>query len=73
MHDTLQHFSKEPTGIWAEALNSDAMIYGGSGQGNLGRVDTVPVACHGRPNSLTMTLPPLAVLAFTQSADVGRR
>ena len=60
-------------GIWAEALNSDASIYGGSGQGNLGRVETVPVACHGRPNSLTMTLPPLAVLAFTQSADVGRR
>ena len=26
-------------GIWREVLNSDAQIYGGSGQGNLGSVD----------------------------------
>ena len=55
-----------PTGgIWAEALNSDATFYGGSGQGNLGQLVTEPVACHGRPDSLAMTLPPLAVVAFT--------
>ena len=52
-------------GVWVEAINSDATLYGGSGQGNLGRLDAAPVPCHGRPHSLTMTLPPLAVVAFT--------
>ena len=52
-------------GVWTEALNSDAPLYGGSGQGNLGRLETVPIACHGQRRSLTMTLPPLAVVAFT--------
>ena len=52
-------------GVWVEAINSDATLYGGSGQGNLGRLDAAPVPCHGRPHSLTMTLPPLSVLAFT--------
>jgi 1,4-alpha-glucan branching enzyme len=43
-------------------LNSDAPEYGGSGQGNLGGVDAVPVPLHGRARSLTLTLPPLGVL-----------
>jgi 1,4-alpha-glucan branching enzyme len=51
-------------GRWAEILNSDAPLYGGSGQGNLGGVRTDPVTCHGRPQSLVLTLPPLAVTAF---------
>jgi len=51
-------------GHWRELLNSDAPLYGGSGQGNLGGLDSTPVAFHGRPHSLTMTLPPLAALAF---------
>ena len=54
-------------GVWTEALNSDAEIYGGSGQGNLGRLEAVPVACQGRPHSLTVTLPPLGVVVFTRS------
>ncbi len=48
----------------AEILNSDAPLYGGSGQGNLGGVDTDPVAWHGHPQSLVVTLPPLAVVVF---------
>ncbi len=55
------------SGVWVEAINSDAARYGGSGQGNLGRLDAVPVPCRGRPHSLTMMLPPLSVLAFTPS------
>ena len=51
-------------GRWRELLNSDAPLYGGSGQGNLGGVRSVPVACHGRPQSIVITLPPLAVVAF---------
>jgi 1,4-alpha-glucan branching enzyme len=51
-------------GEWAEVLNGDARIYGGSGQGNLGRVETTPVPSHGRPASLVVTLPPLAAVFF---------
>ncbi len=51
-------------GFWAEILNSDAREYGGSGQGNLGGCETSPVGEHGRPYSLTVTLPPLSALVF---------
>jgi 1,4-alpha-glucan branching enzyme len=46
-------------GTWVEILNSDAAIYGGSGQGNLGRVEATPVPRHGRSHSLDLVLPPL--------------
>jgi 1,4-alpha-glucan branching enzyme len=51
-------------GYWREALNSDAPLYGGSGQGNSGRVEAVPLPLHGRPYSLNLTLPPLGVLVL---------
>ena len=50
------------SGFWKELLNSDARQYGGSGQGNLGGVEAAPVPFHGRPYSLTITLPPLATV-----------
>jgi 1,4-alpha-glucan branching enzyme len=53
-------------GYWRELLNSDAGEYGGSGQGNDGGVNAAPDASHGRPYSLSLTLPPLAV-AFLRS------
>ena len=51
-------------GFWQEVLNSDAALYGGSGWGNLGGVDAVPVPLHGRSHSLTLSLPPLSALFF---------
>ncbi len=51
-------------GVWHEALNSDADVYGGSGVGNLGGVAADPVPLHGQPHSLALTLPPLATLIF---------
>jgi 1,4-alpha-glucan branching enzyme len=51
-------------GRWVEVLNSDAAAYGGSGQGNWGGVDATPTPFHGRPYSLTLTLPPLAAVFF---------
>jgi 1,4-alpha-glucan branching enzyme len=51
-------------GYWKELLNSDAPAYGGSGQGNLGGVDSSPVPSHGRYHSLSLNLPPLGVLIF---------
>jgi len=51
-------------GYWREIANSDAVIYCGSGQGNLGGVEASPFGLHGRPYSLTLTLPPLSILFF---------
>lgn len=50
------------TGLYAERLNTDAAIYGGSNVGNAGAVMAEPIPCHGRPFSLLLTLPPLATL-----------
>jgi 1,4-alpha-glucan branching enzyme len=49
-------------GFWRELLNTDAVEYGGSGQGNFGGVDTVPIPLHGRLHSITVTLPPLGAV-----------
>ena len=51
-------------GLWKEILNSDAPLYGGSGQGNFGGLQGAPLSIHGQPFSLNMTLPPLAVVVF---------
>jgi 1,4-alpha-glucan branching enzyme len=49
-------------GRWVELLNSDATGYGGSGQGNLGGVESLPEGVHGRPYSVDLVLPPLSFL-----------
>ena len=54
-------------GEWKEVLNSDAPLYGGSGQGNIGGVSASPVAMHGHFHSLNLTLPPLATIVFKQA------
>ena len=55
-------------GYWREILNSDARDYGGAGWGNLGGVEAAPVAAHGQPCSLGLTLPPLSVLYLRSEA-----
>ena len=57
-------------GYWKEILNSDAPLYGGSGQGNFGGLSTVPLPIHGRPFSLNMTLPPLGILIFRPESPI---
>ncbi|MCX4734813.1 1,4-alpha-glucan branching enzyme [Streptomyces sp. NBC_01363] len=47
---------------WAEVLNTDAARYGGSDVGHLDPLKPQPVAAHGRPGSLLLTLPPLATV-----------
>ncbi len=49
-------------GRWRELVNTDADAYGGSGQGNAGGVWAEPKAWHGRPHSLSLTLPPLSTV-----------
>lgn len=51
-------------GFWKEMLNSDAEDYGGSGVGNYGGMMAENVAHHGRPCSLTISLPPLGIVFF---------
>jgi 1,4-alpha-glucan branching enzyme len=62
-------------GFWREILNSDATVYGGSGWGNMGGVEAVPIGLHGRSHSVTVTLPPLAAVFFRNGGDdtEGRR
>ncbi len=55
-------------GHWEELLNSDAEIYGGSGQGNVGGVDAGGGPLHGQPRSLSVTLPPLGMLLLRSAA-----
>jgi 1,4-alpha-glucan branching enzyme len=49
-------------GYWRERINTDAALYGGSNIGNGGGAGTEPIASHGHPQSLSLTLPPLATL-----------
>ena len=56
-------------GRWQEILNSDAKVYGGGGWGNLGGVEAVPLASHGQPWSLALTLPALATVVLREVAN----
>ena len=49
-------------GHWQEIMNSDASLYGGSGQGNLGFVEADPIPYDGLSQSLNLLLPPLAAI-----------
>jgi 1,4-alpha-glucan branching enzyme len=49
-------------GFWRELLNSDSRDYGGSNMGNGGGVQAEEISAHGRPYSLSLTLPPLSAL-----------
>lgn len=54
-------------GHWREIMNTDSSTYGGSGWGNLGGVEAVPLPAHGRPHSARLTLPPLATVVLRQA------
>ena len=51
-------------GLYREIFNTDAEMFGGSNMGNGGAAMAEDVACHGRPATLVLTLPPLAVVVF---------
>jgi 1,4-alpha-glucan branching enzyme len=58
-------------GWWTEAVNSDAVEYGGSGVGNLGGVEAQPVPWHGWPRTITVTAPPLGCVILTGPGPSG--
>ncbi len=52
-------------GGWREMINSDSGYYGGSNLGNgPHRIEAAPRPWHGRSHSISVTLPPLAVVVF---------
>ncbi|MGA2683920.1 MAG: 1,4-alpha-glucan branching protein GlgB [Verrucomicrobiota bacterium] len=51
-------------GKWREILNSDAAVYGGSNQGNLGGVSAEKIPCHNQSCSAVFRLPPLGILVL---------
>ncbi|HEX2184070.1 MAG TPA: 1,4-alpha-glucan branching protein GlgB, partial [Chloroflexota bacterium] len=53
------------SGAWREVLNTDAYDYGGSGVGNMGRVEAVDEPWHAQPASATVRVPPLGAVWFT--------
>ena len=57
-------FGVPVAGFYKEVLNTDAAIFGGSDAGNGGGVMSRPVPRHERKNSISVTLPPLAVVVF---------
>jgi 1,4-alpha-glucan branching enzyme len=56
----------DQAGFWHELVNTDAKVYGGSGLGNQGGVHAAAVPSHGRPFSISLTLPPLAALLLSR-------
>jgi 1,4-alpha-glucan branching enzyme len=50
------------SGDYSELFNSDAKIYGGSNQGNLGRITSTEVPFHDQTASAEITIPPLGAL-----------
>lgn len=55
-------------GWYREIFNSDADVYGGSNAGNAGGLATTDEPCHGLPHSVSLTLPPLAVVFFKRQS-----
>jgi len=51
-------------GKYIERINTDAEIYGGSGLGNWGQVETDDTPWHGHHQSLKLLLPPLSTTVF---------
>jgi len=55
-------------GYYAELLNSDASLYGGSDVGNGGGIQSEPIAAHGFEHSLRLVAPPLGCLLLKRRA-----
>lgn len=56
------------SGCWVEVLNTDASLYGGSNCGNAGGLETMGYSTHGRPATLELMLPPLAVVVLKRQS-----
>jgi 1,4-alpha-glucan branching enzyme len=57
-------FGVPEEGFYEEILNTDSELFGGGNLGNGGLVSSRAIPKHGRSHSISVTLPPLAVVAF---------
>jgi 1,4-alpha-glucan branching enzyme len=57
-------------GTWAEIFNSDAKQFWGSGIANENPANSEFVNWHGRENSISLTIPPLAAVVFKKTTPV---
>jgi len=57
-------------GTWEEILNSDDAKYGGSGQSNHTPLTASDTGKHSLPHSITLTIPPLAVIFLKKQKPV---
>jgi 1,4-alpha-glucan branching enzyme len=55
-------------GRWHEIFNSDSHLYAGSNHGNEGAVESELIFAHGEQQSVSLVLPPLAVLLLKHEA-----
>jgi 1,4-alpha-glucan branching enzyme len=55
-------------GVYREIINTDNIVYGGSGAGN-GSVHSAQQHAHGRSDSLSLTLPPLATVMLVREGE----
>ena len=58
---------------WEEILNSDDATYGGTGEFQNAQVFSRPESLHGRPASISLTLPPLSVIVLKPVADKPKK
>jgi 1,4-alpha-glucan branching enzyme len=60
------------SGNYLEIFNSDSSHYGGANLGNMGMIPSARKPWMGRPDSLVITLPPLAgiILSLERTGDV---
>ena len=49
-------------GTYEQILNSDAEVFGGSGCVHIANIESTEIGAHGKDHSITIDLPPLAVL-----------
>lgn len=56
-------------GFWREIVNTDAKEYAGAGWGSMGGVASSPAPWHGRPHSVSLTLPPLGVVFLKREGN----
>lgn len=62
-------FGVNQQGGWREVMNTDQHDYHGSDTRNHGIVHTDPLESHGRAQSLSLTLPPLATIWLVREGD----
>jgi 1,4-alpha-glucan branching enzyme len=62
-------FGVPDEGFYQEVFNTDSEMFGGSNVGNFPGVATHKSIRHGRPQCISITLPPLAVVAFRKRPE----